>query len=289
MGSREGESTVTSWKGGFLAIESIALTPALGVELTGITDVRDLLDDAVIGRCLEALKWRGIVLIRGVHLDDEHQLAFSRMLGNVMGPEGKEIFKIAHDPTQTGGALYLRSNLKWHIDGHTPDIPAKAAVLTARQVATVGGGTAYANTYAAYDNMPERQRKRYEGLRVVHSFEATQRGVITQPTEQQLASWRAMPTHDSWLVWKRRDGRCSLVISASADHIVGMEADESRALLDELLVWATQERFCYEHDWQVGDVIVWDNTGMLHRALPYDVSSGRILHRTAIEGDEAWS
>ncbi len=90
-------------------------------------------------------------------------------------------------------------------------------------------------------------------------------------------------------MWKRRDGRRSLAIGATADHIVGMKPAESRELLDELLAWATQERFCYAHEWQVGDVVIWDNTGMLHRALPYDPSSERTMHRTTIAGEEPWS
>jgi alpha-ketoglutarate-dependent taurine dioxygenase len=272
-----------------VAIETVSLSPALGVAITGVTEVGDLLDNAVISRCLEALKWRGVLVIRGVHLDDEGQLAFTRMLGNVFAPAGERIWHVGFGPAELPALRNLESNFQWHIDGYTPDIPAKFTVLTARRVPAAGGGTEFADTYAAYASLPQYERKRFEGLRVVHTFEAVQRPVVAQPSEQQLAHWRSMPTHESWLVWKRRDGRRSLVICTSADHIVGMDADESRALLDDLVLWATQERFCYAHTWQVGDLVVWDNTGLLHRALPYDVSSGRTLHRTAIEGDEAWS
>ncbi len=69
----------------------------------------------------------------------------------------------------------------------------------------------------------------------------------------------------------------------------GHEPEESRELLDELLTWTTQERFVYSHEWSVGDLVVWDNTGMLHRALPYDPSSERLMRRTTIVGDEAWA
>ena len=93
-------------------------------------------------------------------------------------------------------------------------------------------------------------------------------------------------SHETPLVWKRRDGRRSLVIGATADHIVGMDPEESRSLLDELLAWSTQERFRYTHEWEQDDLVIWDNTGILHRALPYDHSSERRLHRTTIVGDE---
>ena len=267
-------------------VETVALSPALGAQ---VIDVEDLLDDAVVGRCLEALKWRGVLLIRGLDLDDEAQLAFSRKLGTVLAPGGKEIFTVSLDPAKNPAAEYLKGTFNWHIDDTTNDVPARATMLTARHVAMVGGGTEFANTYAAYENLPEREQKRYDGLRVVHSFEAAQRLFVADPTDREVLGWRTVPSHESSLVWQRRDGRRSLVIGATADHIVGMQPDESRALLDELLAWTTQERFCYTHEWQVGDVVIWDNTGMLHRALPYDPSSERTLHRTTIAGDEAWS
>lgn len=266
--------------------ETRALSPHLGVQVTG---VGDLLDDALIGRCDEALKWRGVLLIRGLHLDDEAQLAFCRRLGRVVSLRGREIFTVSLDPSKNPTAEYLKGTFHWHLDGTTDPTPVRATTLTARHVAMVGGGTEFASTYAAYENLPEKRRERYDGLRVVHSFEAAQRRANPEPTERELASWRTVPTQETPLVWKRRDGRRSLVIGATADHIVGMDPDESAELLEELLDWSTQERFRYTHEWEVGDFVMWDNTGMLHRALPYDPSSERTLHRTTIVGDEAFA
>jgi alpha-ketoglutarate-dependent taurine dioxygenase len=269
-----------------LVIETTAITPALGVQVSG---VEDLLDDTVAAQCLEALKWRGVLLIRGLNLDDEQQVAFSRKLGTVLAPGGQEVFVVSLDPEKQKSASYLRGTLFWHIDDTTNDVPAKATMLTARHVAMVGGGTEFASTYAAYESLPEHDRKRYDGLRVVHSFEAAQRLVDPNPSDELLAAWRRVPTHETSLVWNRKDGRRSLAIGATADHIVGMRPEESRELLDELLAWSTQERFSYTHDWEVNDVVIWDNTGMLHRALPYDPKSERTMHRTTMAGDEPWA
>lgn len=267
-------------------VETTALSPGLGVEVTGVDD---LLDDAVVARCLEALKWRGVLLIRGIHLDDEAQLAFSRKVGDVVTVGGSEIFTVSLDPSKNRAAEYLKGTFHWHIDGTTDPVPIKATTLTAKHVATVGGGTEFASTYAAYEALPEQDRKRYEDMRVVHTFEASQRLVNPNPSEKEVAAWRRLNSHEVSLVWKRRDGRRSLVIGATADHIVGLDPDESKAVLTELLDWSTQPRFRYTHDWQVGDLVMWDNTGILHRALHYDAASERTLHRTTIFGDEAFA
>ncbi|WP_460071410.1 TauD/TfdA dioxygenase family protein [Streptomyces sp. YKOK-I1] len=267
-------------------IDSKALSPSLGVEFTGVSDP---LDDAFVTRAAEALKWRGVLLVRGLHLDDAQQLAFSRRLGEVVSLRGREIFPISLDPAVSSTAKYLKGAFSWHLDGTTDDVPVKATTLTARHVATVGGGTQFASTYAAYENLPEKDRERYASLRVVHSFEASQRLVNPDPTEEEVAGWRTQPAQEMSLVWRRHDGRRSLVTGTTADHVVGMDPEDGRALLDELLDFSTQDRFCYTHDWTVGDLVVWDNTGILHRALPYDENSERLLHRTTVVGEEAFA
>jgi alpha-ketoglutarate-dependent taurine dioxygenase len=270
--------------------ETIALGSELGAELIGFTDPADLLDDAVIAQCREALKWRGVLLIRGANFDDDAQLAFSRKFGGDGGTAGgKELSTISMDKKVNKLAEYLKGAFNWHLDDTTSEVPSAATMLTGRRLSAEGGGTEFANTYAAYENLPAHERKRYEGLRVVHSFAAAQLRVNPEPTPDELASWRAVPSHESSLVWKRRDGRRSLVIGATADHIVGVSPDESTELLAELLAWTTQSRFCHAHDWAVGDAVLWDNTGVLHRALPYDPASDRMLRRTHVKGREAWA
>ena len=270
--------------------ETRALSAELGAELVDYGDPSALLDDDVIAQCREALKWRGVLLIRGAHLDDEAQVAFSRRFGGDGGIEGgKELSTISMDKKVNKLAEYLKGAFNWHLDDTTSDVPSRATMLTARRLSTEGGGTEFANTHAAYENLPAHERKRYDGLRVVHSFAAAQLKVNPNPTDEELASWRVVPSHESSLVWRRRDGRRSLVIGATADHVVGLSAQESRDVLDELLAWATQSRFCYAHDWSVGDAVLWDNTAVLHRALPYDLSSDRMLRRTHVKGTEAWA
>lgn len=85
---------------------------------------------------------------------------------------------------------------------------------------------------------------------------------------------------------KSSRSRKSLVLGATASHLAGMGEDEGRALLSRLLEWATRPEFVCRHEWRVGDLVIWDNRGALHRALPYDADSRRLMHRTILVGDE---
>ena len=105
-------------------------------------------------------------------------------------------------------------------------------------------------------------------------------------TVAQVQNWFTYPTRTHPLVWQHKSGRKSLVLSTSASHIVGMHPADSRALLDRLMTHATQEQYVYRHQWQMGDLLIWDNTGTMHRVRPYDSACGRELHRFTLNGEE---
>ena len=149
-----------------------------------------------------------------------------------------------------------------------------------------GGETEFASTYGAYDVLREEEKEEFGRLRVVHSLEASQRLVTPEPTPEQLAAWRSRPTHEHPLVWTHDSGRRSLVLGASTDHVVGMDRDAGWALLDGLLERATRPEAVYRHTWSVGDTVIWDNRGVLHRVEPYDETSEREMLRSTLLGDE---
>ena len=228
-------------------------------------------------------------MFRDLHIDDATQVAFSRKLGKVevFGKgELPEIFRVTLDPAKNPAAAYLRGTFDWHLDGATDDIPIMATVLSAHAIAASGGETEFTSTYAAYDDLADAEQERYLKLRVVHSFEAAQRLVNPDPSPKELAMWRERPAKTHPLVWRHRSGRRSLVLGATASHVEGMDVDEGRALLAELLAWSTAPDRVFRHEWAVGDMVIWDNRGVLHRACPYDASSARDMHRTTIAGDE---
>lgn len=270
-----------------LTIEPLAAT--VGARVVGADPDRLLHDEEVAQWCLEALEAHGALVFRDLQLDDATQVAFSNRLGpvEVFGAgEHPEIFRVTLDPAKNPSADYLRGTFDWHIDGMTDDIPIKATLLSARAVADSGGDTEFASTYAAYEQLSDEEQARLARVRVVHSFEASQLLVNPDPAPEELAMWRQRPPKEHPLVWHHRSGRRSLVLGATTSRVVGMDADESRTLLDDLLARSTAPQHVYRHRWSVGDLVIWDNRGVLHRALPYSRDSARDMHRTTISGDE---
>jgi alpha-ketoglutarate-dependent taurine dioxygenase len=265
------------------------LTPTVGAVVEGVDRDHLLDDDAFPAWCLDALERNGVLVFRDLHLDDATQVAWSHRLGEVekLGRgEHPEIFRVSLDPAKSPSAAYLKGTFYWHIDGCTDDIPIMATMLSAHAVADAGGETEFASTYAAYDALGDDEKARVESIRVVHTIEASQRLFNPDPAPEAVEMWRKRPAKEHPLVWTHRSGRKSLVLGATTDHVVGMDADEGRALLDDLLARATTPERVYRHEWQQGDVVIWDNRGVLHRALPYDAASPRDMHRTTFSGDE---
>lgn len=270
------------------------LSESVGAEVTGLDPNHLAANDPVGNAILDALEDNGVLVFRGLHLEAEAQVAFCRRLGEVdHTSDGHHpvagIYPITLNKSKNASAEYLKATFDWHIDGCTPtgdDCPQKATVLSALQVADWGGETEFANSYAAYDALDDQEKKRFATLRVVHSLEASQRRINPNPTPEVLARWRSRRAHEHPLVWTHRSGRKSLVLGASADYVVGVDVDEGRALLDGLLQRATQRDMVYSHSWSVGDTVIWDNRGVLHRAAPYDPDSPREMLRTTVLGDE---
>jgi alpha-ketoglutarate-dependent taurine dioxygenase len=270
------------------------LSDSVGAEVTGLDPAHLASDDPVGETILDALEDNGVLVFRGLRLDPDTQVAFCRRLGEVdHSSDGHHpvpgIYPITLDASKNSSAAYLKATFDWHIDGCTPigdDCPQKATVLSAVQVAEWGGETEFANSYAAYDALSDEEKVRFGALRVVHSLEASQRRITPDPTPEEVERWRSRRTHEHPLVWTHRSGCKSLVLGASADYVVGMDLEEGRALLSELLERATVPENVYSHDWSVGDTVIWDNRGVLHRAAPYDPGSAREMLRTTVLGDE---
>jgi alpha-ketoglutarate-dependent taurine dioxygenase len=236
---------------------------------------------------MDLLERRGVVVFHGLHLNDEQQLAISRTLGEIVPLRDKGLLPITLDKkVDAFAAEYLNGSFLWHFDGASDDIPPRAAILNAKKLSASGGQTEFCNSYAAWEELPASVKTSIEKLRVVHSVEAAQRHVKPSPSDEDLRRWRRHEPKVHPLVWTHKTGRKSLALGCTASHIEGMEPDEGRKLLAALTEWATMPRFVYRHEWGPGDLLIWDNTGTLHRVMPYDADSGRLMTRTTLVGGE---
>lgn len=277
-----------------MAIRVEAARPHIG----GIVhvDQSHLLDDETIETIRRELEVRGVLVFPEVNVSDEMQLALTDKLGDrvnftrrVPGSdvETADVYKITLDRKLNSEPDYVLGTFFWHIDGITIDQPLpKATMLSARKLSASGGATEFANLYAAWDLLPDEEKRELEGLRVIHTVEAAVRPVHGTPSPERVERYRNLAAvMEQPLVWTHEDGRKSLLLGTHADGIVGMPGPHGRALLTRLQQWASQPDLVYTHKWKVGDLVIWNNQGVMHRVVPY-TDEGRVMHRTTIAGKE---
>ena len=267
------------------ALASRDIKPLIGAEV--LADKAALLGGTHADEIREILETRGVLVFPQVHFSEAEHVAFTETLG-AYAPDtaDRRTTAISLDPDHGANADYTRASFFWHFDGYMNDVPVLASLLCARVLAPEGGDTEFANTYAAYDALPGERKAQLERLCAVHALAGAQLSVEPEPSYSTFRQWQNVRSNTLPLVWRHRSARKSLVIGNTAVGVVGMDPLASLELLVWLRDWATQERFCYRHQWTVGDCVMWDNTGTLHRATPYDPASGRLLTRTKLAGEE---
>lgn len=270
-----------------MAIEAHPLSEHIGSEVRA--DPAELQDLSVARDIRKLLKERGVLVFKEIHLTDEQQVGLARGMGTLRDDGDGFVEKITIDKGLNPRADYIRGSFNWHMDGTHDDVPVFASLLSGRTISREGGQTHFANSYAAYEALPEETKARIAGLKGVHTLLVSMRRAGIEETPENLAYWHSVPDRAHNLVWTHESGRKSLVIGCHASHIEGMAFEEGRALLLELLDWATQPCFTYRHEWSLGDMLIWDNTGVLHRVEPYSLDSGRMMHRTTLLGEEAFA
>jgi alpha-ketoglutarate-dependent taurine dioxygenase len=266
------------------------IKPKIGSRI--LNSKEELLSGALADEINELLEQRGVLVFPKVNFTDQEQVRFTNQLGgNAQEVRGEQVFKISLDKSVNREAVeYLKGSLFWHVDGTMNAVPIRGSILSSKVLPSWGGNTEFANCYAAYDDLPQETKDKIDDLRVVHSMWHSQLFHIPEPTFAQLNDWmskgeggkgeRELP-----LVYRHASGRRSLILGNTAEYVVGVGSQESAKILHGLREFATSEPYHYAHEWTVGDAVMWDNTGSLHRAMPYDPDCGRMLHRTIIKGD----
>jgi alpha-ketoglutarate-dependent taurine dioxygenase len=281
-----------------MEFEARDLKPLIGAEIRA--DKKTLLSGAYAKQIRELLEERSVLFFPQIGFTDDEQCAFTRTLGTQAyeyngvpnaGGTLQPVFKVSLDKNVNPMAAEgLKTSFFWHLDGALHETPILASLLSPVTLTKEGGDTEWCNTYAAYDALAEEDKKAIDGLKVVHANWARDAYAYPEPSYQQfMRAKNAVADRAQPLVWKHRSGRKSLVIGGTAAYVVGKDPVESRELLVRLRDWCTQPQFVYHHSWTMGDLVMWDNTGTLHRALPYDPKAGRLMHRTMLAGEEPFS
>ena len=275
----------------------ITVTPTdatLGAVVTNV-DLAEL-DDDTWQDIHAAFLEHGLLVFPGQNLDEESQGAFALRFGNIekLSPrQDRPTVKFSNKKAdgsiaKTGDEQYklLKGNEGWHTDSTYMPLAAKAGMLMALVVPPEGGETEFADMRAAYEALDPDMQERLEGLSAYHSLYVSQmRAGFTHKTDHFYGFHDKGAPLRPVIKTHPETGRKSIYTGRHAYGIVGMAEEESEALLTKLMAEACQPPRIYKHSWEVGDLVVWDNRCVMHRARPYDTKHARVLRASRIAGE----
>jgi alpha-ketoglutarate-dependent taurine dioxygenase len=282
-----------------MALSITNLDAVLGAEIKGVSLAEPLaLSDL---RAIQAAwKTRLVIVARGQRLSDPELLAFSRQFGeldppgpnpygepfNKQFPEINVISNVVENGKPIGnlGA----GEAVWHADMTYVDVPPKAAALYSLEVPQNGGGNTYfADMFAAYEVLAAPLKQTITGKVAVHDASRNSAGLLRKGYKDVTDVRETVGALHPLVRTDSETGRKALFLGRRPNsYIVGMSVADSDELLDALWAHVTQPRFAMCHEWQVGDLLMWNNLSVLHRRDPFDPNLRRVMHRTQIKGNE---
>lgn len=261
-------------------------------------DLTRPVDDATADALRDAIDTHGVLVFPGEKLSEDQQIDFATLFGPLDVRNGiiqtgikqrisERLVDISNIDDQ--GRLLDRQNRRrmgslgnqlWHTDASFKATTAKYSLLHAHTVVSEGGETQYADMCAAYETLPQKMKDKIADLEAEHSVIASRASMgFTDFSDEERA---ALPPQVRPLVRVLPSGRTSLYLASHASHIIGWPVPEGRMLLRDLMEHATQREFVYTHNWQVGDLVMWDNRRTMHRARPFDESEARDMRRATV-------
>lgn len=282
-----------------MTITITPLHPLFAAEVRGV-DCGSV-DDSTFDRIREAFEEYSVLVFRGQDaLTDEQQVAFSQRFGELeitgkANPGAGTYFAVQTNldlntkeliPEDDRRMRHAKANFLWHSDSSYKAVPSLCSLLLARVAPPVGGNTEFCTLRAAYDELPQERRDMLVGLEAHHSLQHSRDRVDPRALTDEMR--RELPGAAHPLVRTNlKNGRKALFCGSHAGYIVGWPMEEGRKLIDELNEFAGQPRFVYSHLWQAGDLLLWDNRAVLHRATPFDSRAyKRFLQRTTVAGNK---
>ena len=271
------------------------LTPKLGAEIIGVNLARGV-DDALFLSIHEAFVRYQVLLFGTQDLPPGRQVDFARHFGEVQihvmnqyhADGHPELYRLSNldENGNPNGKHPDKGTLVWHTDGSWRRVTGQATIIYAEIVAGKGGDTHFCDMYGGYERLSPEWKTRITNLRAVHNldFSRTRRHGEEPMSEAQR---REVPPVDHPIVRTHPDtGRKCLFLGDHAEYIAGMDYHEGRALIDELNALAVHADLTYEHRWTPGELIVWDNRCLMHRATGYDPAvQRRVVRRCTVLGE----
>lgn len=265
------------------------LTPSFGAEVMGL-NLSESVSDDLLAEVKALWAEHQLLLFRGQSIDEPDAVAFSRQLGELeihvrkeyLSPENPEILYVSNMRVD-GKPIGILSDTEvgWHYDQIYLPRPAVGSLLYAVTLPANGGQTSFANMSAAYEGLSDRIKEQLEDRKAVQSYENfnAQYSVPTNSDQKNRTPDIEQPIIRTHPI----SGRKALYICPGmTTQIVGMDGDESRALLDYLFEWSVRPEFVYTHSWAHGDALLWDNAATMHRREPFDGNEERLMKRTTI-------
>ena len=260
-------------------------------------DLAKPLDDQTIALIGDAWNDQLVLRFRNQRLNDDDLLRFSRYFGELDPPgpnpygvtfllEYPEINVISNVRDDAGVPIGNLGDGEavWHADMTYIDNPPEAGILYALEVPVGQGDTYFANMVAAYDDMPADLRAAIDGKILIHDAAHNSAGMLRKGYEE-VRDVKLTPGARHPLAYEDPTGRVALFLGRRPHaYILGMEEDDSEALLDSLWAHASQPKYSWKNEWQAGDLVMWQNRMVLHRRDGFDPNMRRVMHRTQLKG-----
>ena len=269
------------------------LTNTTGAEVRGIDLGRPIsqTDKATLNR---AFVDHSVLVIRDQHLTPQQVVAAVGLFGTIFPqhntrfalPDCPQIHYLSNQDRFPDGRRYIPGE-GWHTDHSNDARPPKATVLHAVELPDKGGDTQFANMAAAYGALPKAMQDRIGGLLAIHVYQSSHSGRRLMPLSDANKERIPNAVLHPMVRTHPESGRKAIYINPiRIEGIVGLDHKEALPLLAELLAHATAERFQYRHQWKPGDLVMWDNRCLLHKANgDYDMDQRRYLYRVMLQGD----
>ena len=276
--------------------------PLIGTEVRGL-DLSKPLDDATYQAVHDLWMEHLLLIFPDQPISDEQHITFGRRFGDLeihpsvahRSSQNREIYRVSNVdeagniiPPKETAWQYINLSWLWHTDSSFREVPSKGSILHGLETTNAGGNTLFANMYAAYDSLDDAMKARLEGLWVIHDHDHIISLSKELSAKQDQGDYDRLPPvrHPLVQVHPVTKRKCLLLSPHTMVNVDGMNEKEGRALLDDLIAHATQEKFVYRHVWADHDIIMWDNRCTMHAVEPFDNANvRRIMHRVTLVGE----